>query len=119
MLRTGGGSIVLVGSIIGQEGNPGQVVYSATKASVVGAMRSAAKELGPSGIRVNVIAPGYIATHMIEHLPQEVHEERVAGIPLGRAGDPVEVAEAIRFLCSERSRYITGQVIGVDGGMVI
>ena len=113
------GSVVLVGSIIGTVGNPGQIVYAATKAAVVGAVRAAAKELGPSGVRVNAVAPGYIDTRMISHLPQEVHAQRLAGIALGRPGEAAEVAEVIRFLCSDAASYVTGQIIGVDGGMVL
>jgi 3-oxoacyl-[acyl-carrier protein] reductase len=119
MQRSGGGAICLVSSIIGLSGNPGQVVYGASKAAVIGAMRSAAKELAPTGIRVNAVAPGYIATRMTEHLPLEVQEERVRGVPLGRPGSAREVAEVIAFLVSAHAAYVTGQVVGVDGGMVI
>lgn len=119
MQRNGGGSICLVGSIIGLSGNPGQIVYGASKAAVIGAMRSAAKELASFGIRVNAVAPGYIATRMTEHLPPEVQVERVRGIPMGRSGEAREVADVIAFLVSARAAYVTGQVVGVDGGMVI
>ena len=81
--------------------------------------RSAAKELAPQNVRVNAVAPGFIDTDMTRALPEEVFDERVASVGLGRAGTPEEVADAIAFLASDRARYITGQVLGVDGGMVI
>jgi len=119
MTKAGSGSIVLIGSIMGLAGNPGQVLYSASKAALVGAMRSGAKELGPAGVRVNVVAPGYISTRMIEGLTAELDAERVANIALGRPGTASEVASVVRFLCSDAARYVTGQAIGVDGGMVV
>jgi 3-oxoacyl-[acyl-carrier protein] reductase len=119
MQRRRSGSIILVSSIVGTTGNAGQVAYAASKAGVVGAMRAAAKELAPAGIRVNVVAPGYIDTRMIAHLPPEVHEQRVAAIGLGRPGGVEEVAGPIVFLAGDGAAYITGQVLGVDGGMVL
>jgi 3-oxoacyl-[acyl-carrier protein] reductase len=119
MQRSKSGSIVLVSSIVGVQGNVGQVAYAASKAGMIGATRAAAKELAPAGIRVNAVAPGYIATRMIAHLPPEVHQERVAAIPTGRPGEAEEVARAIAFLASDLSSYVTGQVLGVDGGMVL
>lgn len=117
--RGGGGSIVNVASIIGVVGNAGQVAYGGSKAAVIGMTRSAAKELAPQGVRVNAVAPGFIDTDMTRALPAEIFAERVASVGLGRAGTPEEVADAIAFLASDRARYITGQVLGVDGGMVI
>ena len=119
MQRGGGGSIVNVSSIIGREGNRGQMVYAASKAGVIGATLAAAKELAPQGIRVNAVAPGYIDTPMIEGIPEDIHAERLASIGMGRIGTADDVADAILFLASDLSRYVTGQVIGVDGGMVI
>jgi 3-oxoacyl-[acyl-carrier protein] reductase len=119
MRRSGGGAIVSVTSIVGVRGNPGQVVYAASKAGIVGATLSAAKELAPDHIRVNAVAPGFIDTDMIRHLDPEVAKNRLDAIPLGRAGSADEVAEAIVFLASDKARYITGQVLGVDGGMVL
>lgn len=119
MRRSGGGAIVSVSSIVGLRGNEGQVVYAATKAGIVGATLSAAKELAGDNIRVNAVAPGFIATDMIAHLEAATAAQRLAAIPLGRAGTADEVAEVIVFLCSGAARYVTGQVIGVDGGMVL
>nr|MDP9128625.1 SDR family oxidoreductase [Pseudomonadota bacterium] len=113
------GSIIMTGSIIGGRGNSGQSVYAATKAALTGAALSAAKELGPQGIRVNVVAPGMIETDMIKHLAPDVRDARLAHIALGRSGQPADVADVVLFLASDLSRYVTGQTIGVDGGMVI
>jgi len=120
MQRGGGaGSIINISSIIGVRGNVGQLVYGASKGAVITATYSAAKELAAKGIRVNAIAPGYIDTDMIKTLPPAVHEERVASIAMKRVGTPEDVADAALFLASDLSRYVTGQVIGVDGGMLI
>lgn len=119
MGRRRSGSIVLVSSIVGRVGNVGQLVYAASKAGVIGAGLAAAKELGPQGIRVNVIAPGVIDTDMIRHLPDDVLRDRLGGVALGRLGRAEEVASVVGFLASDRSSYVNGQVLGVDGAMVL
>jgi 3-oxoacyl-[acyl-carrier protein] reductase len=119
MSRGQSGSIINMTSIIGRFGNVGQLVYGASKAGVIGATLSAAKELAPKGIRVNAIAPGFIRTDMVAALPPEKFKERVASIRMGRIGEPEDIADTALFLASDLSRYITGQVIGVDGGMAI
>lgn len=119
MRRNKGGSIIITSSIIGRFGNKGQTVYAASKAALIGATLSAAKELGADGIRVNALAPGMIETSMTEHLSADIRRERLNNIALGRFGSPEEVADVALFLASDFARYVTGQVIGVDGGMVI
>lgn len=119
LMRRGGGSIVNLTSIMGVRGYPGQAVYSASKAAVIGLTVAAAKELASKGIRVNAVAPGLIATDMTAGLSAQEHEQRVAGIGLGREGEPQDVAKVVLFLVSDLSAYVTGQVIGVDGGMQI
>lgn len=117
MLRQRSGSIVNVASIIGRTGNEGQVVYAASKAAVIGATKAAARELAPANIRVNAVAPGVIDTKMISAIPPQKLEALRGDIKMGRIGTAEEVADVIVFLLSDRSRYVTGQVIGVDGGM--
>ena len=119
MERSGGGSIVNMTSIIGRFGNVGQLVYGASKAGVIGATLSAAKELASKNIRVNAVAPGFIRTDMVAQLPAEKFDERLASIRMGRIGEPAEIADTVLFLASDLSRYVTGQVIGVDGGMAV
>ena len=119
MVRGKSGSIINISSIIGRFGNKGQLVYGASKAGVIGATRSAAKELAPSGIRVNAIAPGYIDTDMIRSIPADIHQERMDSIAMNRIGAPGDIADAALFLASDLSSYVTGQVLGVDGGMLI
>ncbi|MER7001479.1 SDR family NAD(P)-dependent oxidoreductase [Dactylosporangium sp. NPDC000555] len=119
MMRKGSGSIVVLASIVGENGGVGQTAYAASKAAVATVARSAAKELGPRGIRVNAVAPGLIDTEMIAHLPKTLVEERITDTALRRLGDPADVARVIRFLISDEARFVTGQVLGVDGGLVL
>ncbi len=111
-----GPSIVNVASLAGVRGLDGLSAYSASKGALVAYTRAAAKELAPRGIRVNAVAPGFIATGMIEGLEPELLRRRVESITMGRIGTPEEVASAVLFLASDLSRYVTGQVLGVDGG---
>ena len=113
------GSIINVSSIVGARGSAGQLVYAASKAAVIGATRAAAKELAQKNIRVNAIAPGFIDTQLAQSLGEEVRQETLSRIGMGRSGTVDEVADVILFLASDLSRYMTGQVLGVDGGMVM
>lgn len=116
MARRRAGSIVLLSSVVGRYGAGGQSVYAASKAAVASLACSAAREWGPRGIRVNAVAPGLIDTDLIKDLPTDLSSEHVGRTPLGRLGAADEVAEVIRFLASDRAAFVTGQVIGVDGG---
>ncbi len=117
MLRQRSGSIVNVSSLGALRGNPGQSNYTAAKAGLIGFSKAIAKELGPRNIRVNVIAPGFIATEMTQDLGEGARTEYVKAIPLGRFGTPQEVADMALFLASDLAVYITGQVFHVDGGL--
>ena len=119
MTRNKSGSIINVSSIIGRVGNEGQVVYGGSKAAVIGITMSAAKELAHNNIRVNAVAPGFIDTDMVKQLPEDKYKARMEGIKMKRIGTPEDVANTILFLASDYSSYITGQVIGVDGGMLV
>ncbi len=117
MLRRRAGSIVNMTSVVGLHGNAGQTNYSASKAGIIGLTKSLAKELGGRGVRANAVAPGYIATELTAVLPDDLQQAALAATPLGRLGEPEDVASAVRFLCSDEARYVTGIVLQVDGGL--
>ena len=119
MIKKRKGRIINISSVSGVVGNAGQVNYSASKAGIIGLTKSTAKEVASRGITVNAIAPGFIETDMSNVLPEKVKEGAVAQIPLARFGQPEDVADAVVFLASSKSKYITGQVLHVDGGMVM
>ena len=117
MIKERSGRIVNISSVAGQMGNAGQTNYAASKAGIMGFTKSLAREVGSRGITVNAVAPGYINTEMTSSLPDKLKEAFVQQIPLARVGEPEEVAEAVHWLCSGGSKYVTGQVIHVDGGL--
>jgi len=117
MMRKRAGSIVNVSSIVGVHGNWGQTNYAASKAGIIGFTKSLARELGSRGVRANVVAPGYVRTQLTEVLPDEATSAMLGNTPLGRLGEPTDVAGAVRFLCSDEASFITGDVLLVDGGL--
>jgi 3-oxoacyl-[acyl-carrier protein] reductase len=119
MMKKMSGKIINLSSIVGINGNSGQIVYSGSKAFLIGLTKSAAKELGMYGITVNAVAPGLIDTDMIEDLKEDIKQDLVNNISLGRIGSPEDVAKVILFLCSELSDYVSGQVIGIDGCQIM
>jgi len=117
MMRKRSGAIVNVSSIVGLHGNFGQTNYGAAKAGIIGFTKSLARELGSRGVRANVVAPGYVKTRLTDVIPEEGKALMLANTPLGRLGDPADVAGAVRFLCSDEASFITGEVLLVDGGL--
>jgi len=117
MLKQHWGRIISIASIVGEIGNPGQANYASAKAGIIGFTRSIAKEVASRGITANAIAPGFIDTSMTQQLGEKHRQELMQHIPVGYLGSPRDVAEAVAFLASEEARYITGQVLNVDGGM--
>ena len=117
MMRKRAGSIVNVSSIVGVHGNGGQTNYAASKAGIIGFTKSLARELGSRNVRANVVAPGYVTTRLTDVLPPEATDAMLANTPLGRLGDPEDVAGAVRFLCSDAAAFVTGDVLLVDGGL--
>ena len=117
MMRRRAGAIVNVSSVVGLHGNPGQTNYSASKAGIIGFTKALARELGGRGVRANVVAPGYVDTRLTDVLPEELKQAMLTNTPLGRFGQPADVARAVRFLSSDAAAFITGEVLLVDGGL--
>jgi len=117
MMKKRAGAIVNVSSIVGVHGNWGQTNYAASKAGIIGFTKSLAKELGSRNVRANVVAPGYVRTQLTDVLPEEATAAMLQNTPLGRLGEPEDVAGAVRFLCSDEASFITGEVVLVDGGL--
>ncbi|MBS4189189.1 3-oxoacyl-[acyl-carrier-protein] reductase [Bacillus sp. FJAT-49705] len=119
MMKQRSGRIINISSIVGVSGNPGQANYVAAKSGVIGLTKTSAKELSSRGITVNAVAPGFITTDMTDKLNEEVKEQMLKQIPLSRFGEPADIANVVVFLASDDSRYMTGQTLHVDGGMVM
>jgi len=117
MMKRRAGAIVNVSSIVGVHGNWGQTNYAASKAGIIGFTKSLARELGSRNVRANVVAPGYVRTRLTDVLPEEATKTMLDATPLGRLGDPEDVAGAVRFLCADEARFVTGAVLLVDGGL--
>jgi 3-oxoacyl-[acyl-carrier protein] reductase len=117
MMKKRAGAIVNVSSIVGLHGNFGQTNYAASKAGIIGFTKSLARELGSRGVRANVVAPGYVETRLTDVIPEEAKKLMLQNTPLGRFGGPLDVARAVRFLCSDEASFITGEVLLVDGGL--
>jgi 3-oxoacyl-[acyl-carrier protein] reductase len=119
MIRQRHGRIVNMSSVVGLTGNPGQANYAASKAGIIGFTKSMAREVASRNITVNAVAPGYITTTMVQKLPEDVQKGILARIPMSRFGTPEDVAEVVTFLCTDGAGYVTGQVIGIDGGLAV
>ncbi len=119
MFKQRSGSIINISSVVGIMGNIGQSNYAASKAGVIGFTKAVARELAPRGVRVNAVAPGFIATAMTEVIPEEAKKAMLQNIPMGKFGEPEDVANVVLFLASDAAKYITGQVISVNGGMAM
>lgn len=119
MMKQRSGSIINLSSIVGVTGNPGQANYAASKAGIIGFSKSLARELGGRNVRVNVVAPGFVATDMTDALPEAARDAMLGGIPLGRPAEAGDIAAAVLFLASDASAYITGHVLHVDGGLAM
>jgi 3-oxoacyl-[acyl-carrier protein] reductase len=117
MMKKRGGSIVNISSIVGVHGNFGQTNYAASKAGIIGFTKSLARELGSRNVRANVVAPGYVRSRLTDVLPEEATKAMLDATPLGRFGDAEDVAGAVRFLCADEARFVTGAVLLVDGGL--
>lgn len=117
MMKQRGGSIVNLTSVVGEMGNGGQTAYAATKAGLIGFTKSLARELASRGVRANLVSPGFIDTDMTRDLPEDVRARMLEAIPLGRLGKAEEIADAVAWLASDRSAYVTGELIRVNGGM--
>jgi 3-oxoacyl-[acyl-carrier protein] reductase len=117
MMKRRSGAIVNVSSVVGVHGNPGQTNYAASKAGIIGFTKALARELGTRGVRANVVAPGYVRTRLTEVLGDDLTGAMLANTPLGRLGEPEDIASAVRFLCSDEASFITGEVLLVDGGL--
>jgi 3-oxoacyl-[acyl-carrier protein] reductase len=119
MMKKRAGAVVNISSIVGIHGNWGQTNYAASKAGIIGFTKSLAKELGSRNVRANVVVPGYVKTQLTDVLPEQATETMLQNTPLGRLGDPEDVAGAVRFLCSDEAAFITGAVLLVDGGLAM
>ena len=117
MMKKRAGSIVNVSSVVGLHGNPGQTNYAASKAGIIGFTKSLARELGSRGVRANVVAPGYVHSRLTDEISEDMRALMLQNTPLGRLGEPEDIAGAVRFLCSDAAAYVTGEVLLVDGGL--